>query len=390
MKIPTKLFLVTLTFIVVSLSAVSSKNSLLNKSKANNNYWITPYIKTAKSFISFANLPYCNLDVINALTCPLCSSIIDGSYKVQKAFSTTFEKREFKYVILKSDPHKEIVVSFGGPKLVNDHEFFATIYSFGYDKFRGVQVEKIFLNVYKNEMQKNLKTKISELLKNKDTKNYKFIFVGHGIGGSLATLAAFDLVKEKVVNVNKDKTSPIIYSYGQFKIGNDDFVKEVNSLFKVVRIVKNSDWTPLLSNCKYEESVGKYVCGKEAKNLGSTVNAKNEPQKKSPGEETKRYNPTTFNMAYAGSPLRSSFLEATKQVDFHYGGQPNDSYYKYTDNDKFFYQPIGSEVLFSESFKKWQVCSITEKLNGKCERTIPKFFDPKENSNYFNQKVDTC
>ena len=100
-------------------------------------------------------------------------------------------------------------------------------------------------------------------------------------------------------------------------------------------------------------------------------------------------------MAYSTHPIRSSFLEKSvgtnkKQVDLYYGGNKHDVYYKHTDDSKFMWQPIGSEVIFSKSFKKFQVCAYTKGGNGMCESVGHKYFDAKENSNYFHKKVDEC
>ena len=73
MKLSNYLFISIATILLSSINLINS---------AQNNYFITPLIKTAKAYSSFANLPYCNLEVINSLSCPLCSSILDASFKV--------------------------------------------------------------------------------------------------------------------------------------------------------------------------------------------------------------------------------------------------------------------------------------------------------------------
>ena len=64
-------FLLLISLILLSVSSTK-------KIKTDTNYWIRPLIKTAGSYISFANLPYFSLNAIEGLACPLCSSILDG------------------------------------------------------------------------------------------------------------------------------------------------------------------------------------------------------------------------------------------------------------------------------------------------------------------------
>lgn len=365
--------------ILTLLSTVTAKSHSKNK------YFITPLIKSAKSFLSFANLPYCNQEIINTLACPLCSDLLDKSYKVDDIQVTVFEKRVFKVVILKSHSHREIVVAFGGPKLGKDAEFYSAVFSLGYEQIHNVHVEQVFAKVYNGNMQAKLTTRLQSILKQKAHKNYKIIFVGHSFGGALATLAAFDLLESKAI---LPSNQPKVYTYGQLKIGHLDFVTAVNKKIEVIRIIKNTDLTPMLQNCQYNKSLEKWDCSKEAKSAAQAENSG--PKKVSPADESKRYYPGTFNMVYGGKPVRSFLEKESKQVDMYYGGLKNNAYYRTTDDVRSFWQPIGSEVVFSKSFKKYQICSYTNGGNGKCEMVQHKYFDAKENNSYFRKRVDKC
>jgi len=127
------------------------------------------------------------------------------------------------------------------------------------------------------------------------------------------------------------------------------------------------------------------------------------PAPVSPGEMSQTYYPGTFNMAHGGPPMRvgrGSFLETSsklrkikktkKDVDYYYGGRNQEVYYKHADKPQFMWQPIGSEVIFNKTFKKWQVCSFTAGGNGMCGVMQHPHFDGTENSSYFHKKVDEC
>lgn len=362
--------------------------------KSNNKYYVAPLIKSAKSFISFANLAYCNKKVIKSLSCPLCSDILNNSYQFQKVLTTKYEKRKFRVVILKSEKNEQIILSFSGPKSTEDPEFFSSIYALNQQKFRSGRIETIFANVY-NNMQK----KLAEILKNlfnyfEHLKKFKVIFIGHGFGGSLATLAAYDLVDDNIVDRNLNQ--PLVYAYGSLKIGDEAFTNAVNNKVKVIKIIKNSDMVPFLNNCRWANH--KWTC--DSNKLASSPFPSIEPEKKSPVDEEKRYYPSTFSMAYASHPLRSSFLEIKEssqtlnnknnQVGYYYGGANHASYFRHSNDNKFFWNPIGSEILFSRSFKKYQICSVTNSGNGKCQQTFHRFLNIDENSYYFRKQIDSC
>ena len=120
--------------------------------KSKTKYWIRPLIKTAKSYMSFANLAYCNLDVINSLACPLCSSILDNSFKLMDLHAVTYNDHPYRFVILASESHREVVLTFAGPKS-SDGLFYGNIYQSGFGKFKGQNIEKAFLDVYTQEIQ---------------------------------------------------------------------------------------------------------------------------------------------------------------------------------------------------------------------------------------------
>jgi mRNA-degrading endonuclease YafQ of YafQ-DinJ toxin-antitoxin module len=369
--------------------------STMTESKSQNKeeYWITPLIKAAKSFLSFAQVPYCNPEVINALACPLCSSILDNSYKVKDIIQVTVERRDFKAVILQSDNHREIVVTFGAPKLHKDPEFYSHVYTGGYTKYKNAHVETIFAHVYQSGFDHKIRNTVSKLL-NKH-KGYNVVLVGHSFGGALAALSAFDLYHHRVIT---EHNAPKVYSYGALKVGDNDFVNFLNRRMKVIRIIKNTDLAPVLQNCNYVSFSGKWDCS-----VSHAPKPNNGPAPVSPGEMSKTYYPHTFNMAHGGPVLRPhSFLEKAtklrkvkknknKDVDYYYGGRNHEVYYKHADNPIFTWQPIGSEVIFNKSFKKWQVCSFTPGGNGMCGVMQHPWFDGNHNNgNYFHKKIDEC
>ena len=70
--------------------------------------WVRPLIKTAKSYLSFANLAYCKPDIINALSCPLCHQVLDKSFKVKQYDRQEFQGRTYQFVALVSASAMEL------------------------------------------------------------------------------------------------------------------------------------------------------------------------------------------------------------------------------------------------------------------------------------------
>ena len=164
---------------------------------------------------------------------------------------------------------------------------------------------------------------------------------------------------------------------------------------RLLRIIKNTDLAPVLSNCNWVSFSGRWDCSTSRAPKDATG-----PAPVSPGEMSKTYYANTFNMAHGGPVLRPhSFLEKatklrkikkSKDVDYYYGGRNHEVYYKHADNPRFMWQPIGSEDIFNKNFKKWQVCSFTPGGNGMCGVMQHPSFDGTENSIFFHKKIDQC
>lgn len=402
----TKTLLIAVLMLALCFSNINSKTKRSrSKSKARTSakYWVRPLIKTAKSYLSFANLAYCNPNVINALSCPMCSSILDASFKVMDVQTLTYKKRTYRFVILVSEPHKEVVVSFSGPKST-DGLYYAGIYTSGWGDIHNHSVENAYLNVYTAGMQETLKTSIQNVInKNADYQYYKYLFIGHSFGGSLAVLSAFDMIKSKVIPKNSNIESPLVYSYGQLRIGDDRFVSKVNTMFKVIRIVKNSDYMTRLPNCVYSEQTGKWRCFRDTYNLMLRY------------PEYRRYimhysqknnkHSTGYQVAYGKSFLEKSANVRSKSRRSHSKGfyytanNPGERVYSYgstftnagakTVGQVYYSQPMGAEVLFSDKFKKFQVCSFYKGIPN-CEKQLPRSFKASGSSEYYGQNVEEC
>jgi hypothetical protein len=442
-----------------------SSRSTHKRNQSSSKHWIKPMIKSAKSYLSFANLAYCNTDIINTLACPLCSSILDGSYKVKEVHTANQENHTYRFVLLVSDTHREVVISFSGPKST-DGAYYAGIYTSGWGEVHGEKVEKAYLSVYNKHIKEALQKSVADVLaKEPATNGYKFLMIGHSFGGSLAVLSAYDLLKSGVIQQDTQNNSPLVYSYGQLRIGDDKFVDAVNSLFKVIRIVKSNDHMTRLPNCVWSEQVGKWRCYKNTQNLmirypeyrqyimnyganngnkqhytalqaaygkrqsflekSTRVAAKSHSKAKSKTNARKKNRSKSQHKSKAKSTLKNKNKKThakahskahskahakSHRARAHSRKNNRRGYYYSANNPGYstssygstltnqgaqqygnihYSQPMGAEVLFSNSFKKFQVCSF---FNGipNCENQLPKKFSPEGHANYYGENVEEC
>ena len=381
------------------------KNKSHSKAKAHlrTTYWVRPLIKTAQSYHSFANIAYCPGDVINQLSCPLCSDIVDNSFEVFKFKKHKVGHHVFTWVILYSTTRNEVVISFSGPRNASP-VFYSSVHSRGFeDKGNGISIERTYSEIYEGKF----KTKLEKALVDYMSKfsaldnQHKYVFVGHSFGGSLATLAAYDLVTRNVIIPNAELSSPIVYSYGALRIGNAAFVDSINSLFKVVRIIKANDVYPRIPSCTWSASLNKFRCEEE----DEIVQLGNNNRPELLNYIQNYYGKQGGLRAGIEAPFsgnRMTFIEKSSQVGWSYsqnspgyminnGGDPFDSYgRKSSDDGRVSYsQPLGAEVLFSSNFRKHTICSYYYGIPN-CERGAMDASDTTAGKSYFDADLTDC
>lgn len=401
--------LLVILSIVSCIFSRSHRNQSAAKNSANahmkTNFWVKPLLKTAASYHSFANLPYCSGDIINKLACPLCSDILDHSYELFKFHQVQVKKYTYTFVILFSKNRNEVVISFAGPRDASP-AFYSTLYSKGFRDYNGVNVENVFLDAFEGEFREKLEEYVKDYQSkfNADAKNHKYTFIGHSLGGALATLAAYDLVNSKTIGVNQELKSPIVYSYGALRLGDKDFVTKVNNMFKVVRVVKANDAYPRMPACTWSASLKKFRCE-------DVVN----PTPKNTRPELLQYIQhyyggslhSSVEAAYDGGAMNmvekkaKKLRHSSKQNGWNYS-QNNPGYTVNNQANPFdvsgrlgddgavsYSQPLGAEVLYSNNFKKHTICSYFYGIPD-CEKSISPELDKDDGKNYFNQNLTDC
>ena len=142
----------------------------------------------------------------------------------------------YNYAILKSEKYKKYVFSF--PGFTRKLELIAVILFSQLTQFG--ESQNIKVNTFFNKIFSYIKNDIFDENIINDIKNnndYQIIFTGHSLGGAISTLASYYFSKHKL-----SKNEIILITFGQPRVGNEDFAKDYMSINKnVYRIQRDED-----------------------------------------------------------------------------------------------------------------------------------------------------
>ena len=328
-----------------------------------------------KSYINIAKLAYCPKKLILAKSCKVCKSVLN-THKTFFIHSINEKKqRLFQFVIVYSDVKKEVLITFSGPK-TNQVKYFNKVYKNGFKKIAAlgnVKIEKYFWEIYSKYVRDVLIKKVKKVNKSKRA-DYKFVFIGHSFGGSIATLAAYDLVKNKIIKSNKKISSPIVYTYGLMRIGDNNFVNKVNGLIKIIRIVRSDDFVTRVPSCVYDAKKKLFRCYRRVAKV-----IKHYPV-------FKRY----FTVYRQG--LRLYRRSIIRRAHPHYHRKAQGKARIHSHYHSYYSQPLGTLIYYTRSnFATYNVCSFAAGIPV-CEKRIklPSTFSPIVHSHYYGVNVEMC
>ena len=262
MKFNQKLILINIVLILACVTSVyneKTKNTSMSKKMKTKNLLeesrrIDVYKDKAKDYIIFARMPYCSTKTLLGKDCNLCAETRRKGYKIIEIVNKIKENLEFNMIISKSK--EELIFSFGGPKSSNI-EYFEKIYTTGFRRVNDIMIENEFYFIYENFFKNKIITTLKKF--DKDT-DIRILFIGHSLGGSLAQLAAFDLVKGGVLQITE--RGPFLITYGALKIGPKSFVDEIQQKIQipVLRISRKVDLFSLMPRCIWIPTLRVFHC----------------------------------------------------------------------------------------------------------------------------------
>ena len=330
---------------------------------------LSRYHVTAQNYIHVAKLAYCPKQLILAKRCKACHFVLNN-YKTFFIHSVNQnKKRLFQFVILYSDVKKEILISFSGPK-TEQTIFFNKVYKKGFVTVKelgeNVKIENYYWEIYSKYMRNILQKKINRIVRNSKRNKYRVVFIGHSFGGSLAVLAAYDLVKLNLVKTNTSINSPIIYTFGQLRIGDNFFVEAANKLIKIMRFMRSDDFVTRVPSCVYDASIGLFKCYKRVASI-----IKHYPI-------FKKYFVIYRNGIRTYRKTIVKQFQVTQHTKVHYH-----TYYS---------QPLGTIILYQgNNFRRFSLCKFNKGVPV-CEEKIilPDTFSPSVHRFYFGVNVELC
>ncbi len=161
----------------------------------------------------------------------------------------------FSYTILRNKRIGKIILTFSGTKglkqLFTEYlkSDFETFYRYKEEKnsLKNFKIMKYFNNIYKsisNQLINDIKEVISDEIS-------QYVFVGHSLGGAMASIAAYDMITQGIISVIKDKIqSPVLITYGQPRTGNYVFANELSKKIPIIyRHVNNYDAIVNMPDC---------------------------------------------------------------------------------------------------------------------------------------------
>jgi len=283
------------------------------------------------------------------------------SYKMVRLTNYTY-----KFKIFYNDDDKTIIISFKGPSInkENNVKYIQHIYNSGWktnEKLK-YKIEQEFNLVYFYNLRKVLLQKMFELKKSGREK-YLFYFTGHSIGGSLAVLAAYDLVNLGLIKTMENL--PTVYTYGMLRIGDQNFIRLVDNSLYIYKIMKINDFAPRIP-----------ICYK----ITSTINA----------------NLSNLWRCFHKSIVKKHLLKKsfpisgyTSQYRWNWNNN-NILLKKFSDllgllDDIFYTQPLGKYILYNNSMTKYKYCQYKKEMPV-CEEFIdlPNNFSMDTHKIYFN------
>lgn len=256
------------------IKRTNSKTGANRMAKLNTQISPTFDLQTAKNFRDLAGLGYADVTSVTEQILEIKKGEAKNTKKISSLFKILFEHQKWEHVvtktygdeldnycftIIKNIKYKKFVFSFSGTKTTRQlYEQFSNrdglLYKPGKEY---IKIMKYFLELYRN-IKADLKMFYE---REKDPAITQYIFVGHSLGGAMASVAIFDFMQENIIP--KTENSPILMTYGQPRTGNFAFANELMKLVPIVfRFYNNYDVVQSIPSCYVENDRCKSEFGK--------------------------------------------------------------------------------------------------------------------------------
>ena len=226
----------------------------------------------------FAGFAYCDDDAIKEKNC--CKKEILNHWDIQKHMEYRNEKNNkyiYNFAILKSTEYNKFIFAFPGTtnkmqllKEINgakDKVIFDLIEE---DLEKDVLIEGYFYEVFKIIYKDLFSDEIIKELKL--YPNYQIIFIGHSLGGAMATLSSYYYAKNKI-SLNE----PVLITFGQPRVGNEIFARKFTKLIPLIfRVARKGDIVTAIPTSNWRKSFeytsfGSFLYTKNDESIHETI-----------------------------------------------------------------------------------------------------------------------
>lgn len=155
----------------------------------------------------------------------------------------------YSYTILRSKTLKKIVCAFSGTKGL--WQMKSEMWNSGAQVYFRDTTSKIYIMKYFHELYQTIQLEfIQNFERAKDPQIKQYIFLGHSLGGAMASVALFDLSKQGKITTDNTNKSPVLITYGQPRTGNYMFSNELRKIAPIIyRHVNDNDLVPGIPDC---------------------------------------------------------------------------------------------------------------------------------------------
>jgi hypothetical protein len=231
-------------------------------------------LQTAKNFRDLAGLGYADTTSANEQILEIKKRSRKNYTKISSLFKILFleqkwthivtktygnELDNYSFTIIKNLKYKKFVFSFSGTKTTGQlYKQYIKRDALPYKSGKEyIKIMKYFLELYQN-IKADLKMFYE---REKDPAITQYIFVGHSLGGAMASVAIFDFMQENIIP--RTENSPILMTYGQPRTGNYAFANELMKLVPIVfRFYNNYDIVESVPACYVQNGRCKSEFGK--------------------------------------------------------------------------------------------------------------------------------
>ncbi|EAS04944.1 lipase family protein (macronuclear) [Tetrahymena thermophila SB210] len=190
-------------------------------------------IQRAMDFLFYQKVSYCPSQSIEQWNCGTICKFHDDMKDVRVLTNTTNAAQGYI-----GYHNNYIVIAFRGTQLnknwLNNFDFIKV----DYPKCQKCTIHRGFFRTFTDLSDQLFKNLQEMLIK---YPNSQIIITGHSLGGAVATIAAVE-IQDYLLQQNKNDLISEFYTFGQPRVGNQEFVDYFNSIFPfALRIVNNKD-----------------------------------------------------------------------------------------------------------------------------------------------------